>query len=117
MTKQCLQIARLIAKFRLPFEEPIEVETLSSPSKETLSRFREFAGNEIPRKMIRWLRVSELLRENSTDASLIIATLPYPHRLSNAAEYLSLLDLISNQGPPVVLIRGGGQNVLTFYLE
>lgn len=59
--------------------------------------------------------MGELLREHSSDASLIVMTLPVPHQNTDRQLYMGYLETLTRDLPPVCLIRGNQQSVLTFY--
>ncbi|XP_053556068.1 solute carrier family 12 member 2-like [Bombina bombina] len=67
-------------------------------------------------KTQRQIRLNELLHEHSSSANLIVMTMPVARKgaVSNAL-YMAWLDILSNDLPPVLLIRGNHRNVLTFY--
>ena len=63
------------------------------------------------------LRIGEIVRENSSKASLIVMTLPMP-KMDDSIPfgiYLSWLDVISKNLPPFLMVRGNQESVLTFY--
>jgi len=67
-------------------------------------------------KTYRQLRTRELLMEYSMDADLIVLTLPVPRKgVATPSLYLAWLDFLTRNMPPVLLIRGNQQSVLTFY--
>merc|ERR1712126_191654 len=67
-------------------------------------------------KTNRHLRLRELLEEHSSEAELIVMTLPLPRRGHISAPlYLTWLDLMTYDMPPTLLIRGNQTSVLTFY--
>ncbi|XP_039291807.1 bumetanide-sensitive sodium-(potassium)-chloride cotransporter-like isoform X3 [Nilaparvata lugens] len=67
-------------------------------------------------KTNRHLRLRELLLENSTDAELVVMTLPMPRKsVVPAALYMAWLELLTHDMPPFLLVRGNQQSVLTFY--
>ncbi|XP_035666237.1 solute carrier family 12 member 1-like isoform X5 [Branchiostoma floridae] len=64
----------------------------------------------------RHLRLRELLQEHSKDASLIVITLPMPRRgVVSTVMYMAWLEILSKDLPPVLMMRGNQQSVLTFY--
>ncbi|ESO08644.1 hypothetical protein HELRODRAFT_74876 [Helobdella robusta] len=67
-------------------------------------------------KTYRQLRLRELLEEHSHDATFIAMTLPMPKKgLCSTGLYMAWLDVLSRSMPPMLLIRGNQENVLTFY--
>ncbi|XP_053318624.1 solute carrier family 12 member 2-like [Spea bombifrons] len=67
-------------------------------------------------KTQRQIRLNELLQEHSLSANLIVVTMPVARKgaVSNAL-YMAWLEILSKDLPPVLLIRGNQQSVLTFY--
>lgn len=62
------------------------------------------------------LRLREMLLEHSTDASLIVMSLPMPRQDAVSAPlYMSWLEVLTKDMPPFLLIRGNQSSVLTFY--
>jgi solute carrier family 12 sodium/potassium/chloride transporter 2 len=63
------------------------------------------------------LRIAEIVREHSSNASLIVMTLPMPTMDESLpfGIYLSWLDLVSKNLPPFLMVRGNQESVLTFY--
>ncbi|KAI6213008.1 hypothetical protein M3Y94_00098100 [Aphelenchoides besseyi] len=67
-------------------------------------------------RTMRQLRISELLRENSSDADLIVLSLPIPRKgITHPALYMAWLGFMTSDLPPTLLIRGNQTSVLTFY--
>lgn len=156
---EVLNVYHLMNEFRLPFDKPnvIEVDAQNEePAPATMRRFHEFAaagdGVEIdferdlirPKVIRKWLKVSELVHEHSSQARAIILTLPLPTRFyryhadaaapkeqeedakqeqlrdkqyMNARVYFSVLEMLTEKLPPTILVRGNGQSALTFYSE
>ena len=64
----------------------------------------------------RHLRLAESVRAYSSESEMVVMTLPLPKRGSTSpALYMSWLDVMTKDMPPVLLIRGNQQSVLTFY--
>uniref|UniRef100_A0A914VMZ8 SLC12A transporter C-terminal domain-containing protein n=1 Tax=Plectus sambesii TaxID=2011161 RepID=A0A914VMZ8_9BILA len=64
----------------------------------------------------RQLRCRELLLEHSTNANLIVVTLPVPRKGQiSSCLYMAWLDVLTRDLPPTLLIRGNQTSVLTFY--
>ncbi|XP_051884008.1 solute carrier family 12 member 3 isoform X1 [Pristis pectinata] len=70
-------------------------------------------------KSLRQVKLNEILLDYSRDAALIIITMPIARKeKSPSALYLAWLETLSQDlRPPVVLVRGNQQNVLTFYCQ
>ncbi|CAD6197682.1 unnamed protein product [Caenorhabditis auriculariae] len=133
-------MAALLSKFRIDFSDVAVIADLGrKPKPETVSEWEtaiapfvwtKDEGNGVcPPGMIttsellaqkektwRQLRACELLKHHSSQADLIVMTLPVPRKgLVSAALYLSWLDMMTRGLPPTLLVRGNQQSVLTFY--
>jgi len=112
---------KMIKQFRLNMEV-IAVETKGKAAKAAHVReYEETCGKKIdelkrPKVAKRWIRVGELIRKKSMSAKFVFVTMPVPSPNTEPQEYIALLDWLSKDLPPTVLMRGANQNVLTFYL-
>ncbi|XP_054475545.1 solute carrier family 12 member 3 [Anoplopoma fimbria] len=70
-------------------------------------------------KSLRQIRLNEVLQDYSGEAALIIITMPVGMRgVCPNTLYLAWLDFLSHDlRPPVLLVRGNQENVLTFYCQ
>ncbi|KAF6723416.1 Solute carrier family 12 member 2, partial [Oryzias melastigma] len=67
-------------------------------------------------KTNRQIRLNELLKEHSSTANLIVISLPLARKGAvSSALYMAWLEVLSKDLPPVLLVRGNHQSVLTFY--
>ncbi|KAI1905148.1 hypothetical protein AGOR_G00013150 [Albula goreensis] len=67
-------------------------------------------------KTNRQIRLNELLKEHSSTANLIVMSMPLARKGAvSSALYMSWLDTLSKDLPPILLVRGNHQSVLTFY--
>lgn len=67
-------------------------------------------------KTHRHLRLRELLLQHSSEADLVVMTLPIPRKsIISAPLYLAWLEILTRDMPPILLIRGNQTSVLTFY--
>jgi len=113
-------VKSLVNLFRIPCEikhcsldsgkVAITLEDYKNPK--VASKVRE----ESKGKLESWMRVGELIRTESKNASMVFVTLPYPLIGVETESYMKWLDTLSTD-VPTVLIRGNNENVLTFYLE
>lgn len=67
-------------------------------------------------KTNRQIRLNELLKEHSSTANLIVMSLPLARKGAvSSALYMAWLEALSKDLPPILLVRGNHQSVLTFY--
>ena len=121
-------IRELIKKFRLHriiLKEPniINID-YNTPKDKTINKFETISGstiNDCKRSKVikRWLRLSEIIQDNSKKSVIIFVTLPVPTTYITPLQYKALLYILSDQSilPPTILMRGNGQQTLTFYSE
>ena len=115
-----IKMANLLKKFRIDVSSVVEFEGISEkPKEDSINDFKNLAGHMIEgehkKKSLRHIRLGELLREHSKDASLIVMTLPVPSEAVEPTMYMSWLEMMTKDLPPILLIRGNHTNVLTFY--
>jgi K-Cl cotransporter len=121
--------ANLIAKFRIDYSEVKVISDITKKANQNTQDEFEQLLTEYPPGSIdhedlaanaertnRNLRLAELLREHSSQAELIVLTLPLP-RLSqySPALYMAWLDMMTRNLPPTLMTRGNQTSVLTFY--
>lgn len=94
-----------------------EDELSAMESKVSLVSFVSFYITEdFSLQTFRLLRIREALLEYSRQSSLCVVTLPVPRKGGvSACLYLAWLEMLTRNLPPVLLIRGNQQAVLTFY--
>ncbi|KAK2491728.1 hypothetical protein MC885_014167 [Smutsia gigantea] len=70
-------------------------------------------------KSLRQVRLNEILLDYSRDAALVVTTLPIGRKgKCPSSLYMAWLEMLSQDlRPPVILIRGNQENVLTFYCQ
>uniref|UniRef100_A0A7G3ATH7 Putative solute carrier family 12 n=1 Tax=Lutzomyia longipalpis TaxID=7200 RepID=A0A7G3ATH7_LUTLO len=125
-------MANLLNKLRIDFSSLTMVEGVTDkPKEETirmhekiLSGFLEGQGDvvteeeraRLQEKTYRQLRLREMLQQHSKNASLVVMSLPMPRQDTvSAPMYMSWLELLTKDMPPVLLVRGNQSSVLTFY--
>ncbi|XP_059176302.1 solute carrier family 12 member 3-like isoform X2 [Physella acuta] len=135
------QLATLLAKFRIDCKDmTVLPEINKKPSEESVRMFNSYLADwrldtqkgetkkkfpwktteeeyDILReKTLRQIRLRELLIERSKDASLIVMTLPMPRKATcGAGLYMCWIDTLTRDMPPILLVRGNQESVLTFY--
>ncbi|XP_031563639.1 solute carrier family 12 member 2-like, partial [Actinia tenebrosa] len=120
-----VRMANLLKKFRIDFSSIEEVKGIREPpSKESVEEFLklpirsefEEGGMQMDKRILRHIRIGELVRKHSKDARLIVMTLPVPKvEIMSCMMYMSWLEVLSADLPPVLLVRGNQTSVLTFY--
>ncbi|KRY36243.1 Solute carrier family 12 member 2 [Trichinella spiralis] len=123
-------MATLLSKFRVGCTEVTAIPNITKkPDQKSLDDFQEsilpFLGtgalseSELLAEHSRtWrhLRTREFMLSNSSDASLIVITMPIPRRrVCSDLLYMIWLDVLTRGMPPVLLVRGNQRSVLTFY--
>ena len=146
-------MANLLAKLRIDYASLTMLQGVTDkPSDDTielhnkiLDGFMEGQNDDcfvslveykqLREKTYRQLRLREMLLKHSSDASLIVMSLPMPRQVRtnfdwwennqtftfhlqgtvSAPLYLSWLDMLTMDMPPFVLVRGNQASVLTFY--
>ncbi|KAL0271481.1 UNVERIFIED_CONTAM: hypothetical protein PYX00_008562 [Menopon gallinae] len=134
-------MASLLSKFRIDYSGLVMVEDITeNPKEETLNFFRgvlnefnekggkdkdssdtdcEITDSELESlrdKTNRHLRLREFLLQHSSQAKLIVMSLPMPRKgMVSAPLYMAWLECITRDMPPMLLIRGNQTSVLTFY--
>ncbi|XP_050991390.1 solute carrier family 12 member 3 [Labeo rohita] len=70
-------------------------------------------------KSLRQIRLNEVIQDYSRDAALIIVTMPVGRRETCPSPlYMAWLEIVSRDlRPPVLLVRGNQENVLTMYCQ
>ncbi|XP_033163413.1 bumetanide-sensitive sodium-(potassium)-chloride cotransporter [Drosophila mauritiana] len=128
-------MASLLTKFRIKYSELIMLKGVSEqPRADTVLKhkrliepFRRGARNEfgitddelqsMSEKTNRQLRIHELVVKHSSNASLVVMSLPMPRKEAISAPlYMSWLEMLtSDMKCPVALARGNQTPVLTLY--
>ena len=119
-----INMAKLMKKFRITVSCVEEVPGANTkPSEESLNAFKNLPvreeleeGDITDQKVLRMIRVGELIRERSKKAKLVVISLPVPiAEVTTPLMYMSWLEVLSQDLPPVLLVRGNQTSVLTFY--
>ncbi|EFO88059.1 hypothetical protein CRE_18340 [Caenorhabditis remanei] len=129
-------MAALLSKFRIDYSDVYVIADIGKkPRQETMNTWQTVIDPFIAQdgscptgmttkselsaqrdKTYRQLRAGELLQEHSIKADLIVMTLPVPRKgMVSSSLYLSWLEVMTQNLPPVLFVRGNQQSVLTFY--
>ncbi|XP_046634387.1 bumetanide-sensitive sodium-(potassium)-chloride cotransporter-like isoform X2 [Daphnia pulicaria] len=140
LTKQ-KSMRLLLEKFRIPVSDVVVIHDMTHPpSKQTKIWFdnltSEFvrkdddpsnADSNIPvikesellaqkHKTFNFMRLRELLLQNSLEANLVVMTLPISQKgIVSGPLYMCWLETLTASMPPFLLVRGNHTSVLTFH--
>ncbi|XP_019609690.2 solute carrier family 12 member 3 isoform X2 [Rhinolophus sinicus] len=108
----------MIAPFRLNDGFKDEA-TISEMRRDCPWKISDEEINKNRVKSLRQVRLNEILLDYSRDAALVVITLPIGRKgKCPSSLYMAWLETLSQDlRPPVVLIRGNQENVLTFYCQ
>nr|XP_023701051.1 solute carrier family 12 member 2 isoform X1 [Paramormyrops kingsleyae] len=105
----------LIEPYKLK-EDDMEQEAAEKLKAEEPWRITDNELELYKAKTNRQIRLNELLKEHSSTANLIVMSMPLARKGAvSSALYMSWLDTLSKDLPPLLLVRGNHQSVLTFY--
>ena len=86
--------------------------SIMEPTTPTAQNFHE----ENVRRMNTSVKLNELIVDKSRDARLVLLNLPAPpHHLEHEDNYMEFLDVLTEGLERVLMVRGGGREVITIY--
>uniref|UniRef100_A0A3B1JJG3 Solute carrier family 12 member 2 n=1 Tax=Astyanax mexicanus TaxID=7994 RepID=A0A3B1JJG3_ASTMX len=107
--------AKMIEPYKLR-EDDMEQEAAEKLKADEPWRITDNELELYKAKSNRQIRLNELLKEHSSTANLIVMSMPLARKGAvSSALYMSWLDNLSKDLPPILLVRGNHQSVLTFY--
>uniref|UniRef100_A0A8B9LRB7 Solute carrier family 12 member 2 n=1 Tax=Astyanax mexicanus TaxID=7994 RepID=A0A8B9LRB7_ASTMX len=107
--------AKMIEPYKLR-EDDMEQEAAEKLKADEPWRITDNELELYKAKSNRQIRLNELLKEHSSTANLIVMSMPLARKGAvSSALYMSWLDTLSKDLPPILLVRGNHQSVLTFY--
>eukprot|EP01029_Cantina_marsupialis_P016129 TRINITY_DN3578_c2_g1_i1.p1 TRINITY_DN3578_c2_g1~~TRINITY_DN3578_c2_g1_i1.p1 ORF type:complete len:970 (+),score=365.74 TRINITY_DN3578_c2_g1_i1:62-2971(+) len=114
-----IRMESMMKKFRIDYEiVPVLNEAPTKPSQNAIEEVSR-RGIELDDQQFDqcnfYIRLGELIKEHSSDASLVVVTLPVPRADQDAKLYMSYLEMMSTIEKPVFMMRGNQNNVLTIY--
>uniref|UniRef100_A0A8C7XTD4 Solute carrier family 12 member 3 n=1 Tax=Oryzias sinensis TaxID=183150 RepID=A0A8C7XTD4_9TELE len=110
-----LSFKELIEPYRLK-EDDMEQEAAERLKAQEPWRITDNELELYKAKTNRQIRLNELLREHSSSAKLIVISMPLARKGTvSSALYMCWLETLSKDLPPLLLVRGNHQSVLTFY--
>uniref|UniRef100_A0A671SQP9 Solute carrier family 12 member 2-like n=1 Tax=Sinocyclocheilus anshuiensis TaxID=1608454 RepID=A0A671SQP9_9TELE len=109
------EFAQMIEPYKLR-EDDMEQEAAEKLKSEEPWRITDNELELYRAKSNRQIRLNELLKEHSSTANLIVMSMPLARKGAvSSVLYMAWLDTISKDLPPILLVRGNHQSVLTFY--
>ncbi|XP_056275589.1 solute carrier family 12 member 2-like isoform X2 [Pseudoliparis swirei] len=110
-----LSFKELIEPYRLK-EDDMEQEAAERLKAQEPWRITDNELELYRAKNNRQIRLNELLKEHSSAAKLIVMSMPLARKGTvSSALYMCWLETLSKDLPPLLLVRGNHQSVLTFY--
>lgn len=118
ITDRQIMLTRLIHMFRIPAQIVVLQGMDKAPSQTTMNQWNDYELS-IPdlstqKKIDGYLRLREMMLENSGGSSLVLCSMPLPYSSIEPAVWLSILDYVSEAMPPFLWVHGNGENVVTF---
>eukprot|EP00924_Labyrinthula_sp_SR-Ha-C_P003468 maker-scaffold_15-snap-gene-10.78-mRNA-1 protein AED:0.06 eAED:0.06 QI:0/0/0/1/0/0/2/0/991 len=123
LKKTELRMIHLLNKFRIRATTvgvDLKLEETLQPN--TVNKFKEVMGIDIEdldiqerNKTTYYLRIAEEMKRVSRKSSMVFVILPIPETALRVKLYTAWLDMLSYNMPPMVMMRGNNQNVLTFF--
>ena len=118
VTEAQMNMTKLLKMFRMDAEVIVLSGLDIPPTQLSLMHWREFNvetnDERTLNKINSFLRLRELMLENSSHSSVVLCTMLIPRATSDPKIWLSLLDIVSDAMPPFIWVHGNGENVITF---
>lgn len=114
-----MKISRLLKLFRIE-AEVIVIPGIDDPPKEEIyAKWAEYNISKteddiVNKKIATFLRLRELVKENSAHSSVILCSMPIPRATQDSAVWLATLDVVSDAMPPFIWAHGNNENVVTY---
>ncbi|XP_047451217.1 solute carrier family 12 member 3 isoform X2 [Mugil cephalus] len=114
-----LQFENMVARFRQDANPKRDADSRPSRQQEEPWMITDQDLERCKAKTLRQIRLNEVLQDYSREAALIVITMPVGRRgVCPSTLYLAWLDFLSRDlRPPVLMVRGNQENVLTFYCQ
>ncbi|XP_053182169.1 solute carrier family 12 member 2-like [Scomber japonicus] len=110
-----LTFKELIEPYRLK-EDDMEQEAAERLKAQEPWRITDNELELYKTKTHRQIRLNELMKEHSLNAKLIVMSMPLARKGTvSSALYMCWMETLSKDLPPMLLVRGNHQSVLTFY--
>ncbi|CAJ1057596.1 solute carrier family 12 member 3 [Xyrichtys novacula] len=113
------QFENMVSRFRLNKDPKQDSDSATPMQQEEPWMITDQDIERNKAKSLRQIRLNEVLRDYSREAALIVITMPVGRRgTCPSTLYMAWLDFLSRDlRPPVLLVRGNQENVLTFYCQ
>ncbi|XP_065812564.1 solute carrier family 12 member 3-like [Labrus bergylta] len=113
------QFENMLARFRLDKNLKLGSDTGTPGLQEEPWMITDQDVEKNKAKSLRQIRLNEVLQDYSREAALIVIIMPVGRRgACPSTLYLAWLDFLSRDlRPPVLMVRGNQENVLTFYCQ
>ncbi|XP_071362865.1 solute carrier family 12 member 3 isoform X2 [Trachinotus anak] len=113
------QFENMVSRFRLDTNAKQDSESVPPRQQEEPGMITDQDLERNKTKSLRQIRLNEVLQDYSREAALIVVTMPVGRRgVCPSTLFLAWLDILSRDlRPPVLLVRGNQENVLTFYCQ
>eukprot|EP00163_Fabomonas_tropica_P020036 TRINITY_DN351_c0_g3_i1.p1 TRINITY_DN351_c0_g3~~TRINITY_DN351_c0_g3_i1.p1 ORF type:complete len:854 (+),score=209.64 TRINITY_DN351_c0_g3_i1:936-3497(+) len=118
LTEEQTRMTKLLYKFRIAASEVVMLTLDTNPSEQARREYTDKFGIDLTEDMtttLWYVRIGEELRKRSASSRSVFVTLPVPTDDIDPRLYMSWLSTLSYDLPPVTLIRGNQETVLTFY--
>lgn len=113
-----VRVSKLLQLFRIDAEVMVIPGIDDKPSEDSLAKWAEKGIEEgddnQKRKVQTFLRLRELILENSAHSSMVLCSMPIPRATQDAKVWLGTIDIVSDSMPPFIWVHGNGENVVTF---
>jgi hypothetical protein len=109
---------KLVAEFRIPASVHVEIpDPLTEAEYQTeLDQMHSKFAPEALERTKRYIMLSKLMQEYSSEADVVFVTLPFPPDEVLAENWLQWLEILSPPPfPPTVFLRGNQQSLLSVY--
>uniref|UniRef100_A0A4W6ETQ5 Solute carrier family 12 member 3 n=1 Tax=Lates calcarifer TaxID=8187 RepID=A0A4W6ETQ5_LATCA len=113
------QFENMVGRFRLDTNPKLDSDSGPPRQQEEPWMITDQDLERNKAKTHRQIRLNEVLQDYSREAALIVITMPVGRRgVCPSTLFLAWLDFLSRDlRPPVLLVRGNQENVLTFYCQ
>jgi hypothetical protein len=81
-------------------------------------------SGDVALMIAKWLRIGEIIRKhsgskslNKTKTKLVYVTMPHPRSFYEDNTYMGIVDMLSKDMPPMVLIKGNCKPCLTEHMD